>query len=65
MKLPADVCRCHDDDCPQKETCLRWLARHDCGHPRINHAASLWDEMDRDCKHYAECYEPKETPCEP
>lgn len=26
--LPNDFCRCHDDGCPQHETCLRWVDRN-------------------------------------
>lgn len=24
---PADICRCHDDDCPYHEQCRRWIYR--------------------------------------
>lgn len=26
--LLNDVCRCHDDKCEKRETCLRWLERN-------------------------------------
>lgn len=37
MSLPADICRCHDDSCAERQRCRRWLERAtgDC------HAASL------------------------
>ena len=28
-KLPYDICRCHGIDCPLREKCLRFQARHD------------------------------------
>lgn len=28
--LPNDICRCHDNACPQREECLRWLCREQC-----------------------------------
>lgn len=27
--LPRDFCRCHDNDCPDKRNCLRFLHRDD------------------------------------
>lgn len=38
--LPADYARCHDETCPDRERCLRWLGRND-EHPRVVHVASL------------------------
>ena len=26
-KLRNDICRCNDDGCEEKDTCLRWLQR--------------------------------------
>jgi len=40
MKLPHDICRCHDSTCPLKDSCLRYLQRHDTGE-RTPHAESL------------------------
>lgn len=40
MTLPADYARCHDDACPDRERCLRWLGRDD-EHPRLVHVATL------------------------
>jgi hypothetical protein len=28
MALPRDVARCHDQTCPERRDCLRWLDRH-------------------------------------
>ena len=41
MSLPFDICRCHDDGCPEHETCLRWLLREDKG-DRVVHCGSLY-----------------------
>lgn len=27
-KLLNDIWRCHNDECPERETCLRWLERY-------------------------------------
>lgn len=27
-KLPDDICRCHDEHCPEREGCLRFLQRN-------------------------------------
>ena len=40
MTLPADYARCHDDKCPDRERCLRWLGRDD-DHPRTVHVVTL------------------------
>ena len=43
MTLPLDICRCHDDGCSERETCLRWLCRNDGNETdRIPHAKSLF-----------------------
>ena len=26
-QLKNDVCRCHDDTCPERHECLRWIER--------------------------------------
>lgn len=31
MILPADVCRCHDAGCPERQACQRWVYRD---HPK-------------------------------
>jgi hypothetical protein len=36
-RLLNDICRCHDDQCPDRAVCLRWLTR-DTGY---THVASL------------------------
>ena len=28
-RLNDDICRCMDDGCPERESCLRWLCRED------------------------------------
>lgn len=38
-RLPYDWCRCHDDECPKRETCLRWIDRMS-GDPRTVHATT-------------------------
>lgn len=40
-RLLNDVCRCHDDACPERENCLRWLQR-DTGTENTPHAATLY-----------------------
>lgn len=27
MALLNDICRCHNDECPERGSCLRWLER--------------------------------------
>jgi len=27
MPLSNDICRCHDDECPERETCERYIQR--------------------------------------
>lgn len=39
-QLPADYTRCHDDGCPERRTCRRWLARNTLD-PDTPHAESL------------------------
>lgn len=39
-KLPDDVCRCHDDGCPEREECKRYLQRNNGG-VHVVHAATL------------------------
>lgn len=31
MVLSDDICRCRDDECPERETCERWLQRKEGG----------------------------------
>jgi hypothetical protein len=40
-RLPDDICRCRDHDCPIKDTCLRWIQR-DMGSQRLVSADSLF-----------------------
>jgi hypothetical protein len=40
MRLPYDICRCHDEDCPQREDCLRWLDRKKSG-ARTSHVDTM------------------------
>ena len=47
-KLPDDVCRCHDDACPERETCLRFLQR-EIGGIRVVHSATL-RQKDEPCQ---------------
>lgn len=56
--LPSDVCRCHDDLCPEHVTCLRWLQNgpNHCGE-RTPHAASLLipgAPPGSECRYYVE-----------
>lgn len=39
--LPHDICRCHDDGCPERGECLRWLCKDDVGEHVVN-AKSLF-----------------------
>ena len=39
-KLPSDICRCNDNSCSLRETCLRYLLRF-TGAANTPHAASL------------------------
>jgi hypothetical protein len=27
MRINDDICRCTNDTCPERETCIRWLER--------------------------------------
>ena len=38
--LWGDISRCHDDSCPERETCKRWVFR-DTGHDRTPHTTTL------------------------
>ena len=40
-RMKADIARCHDDGCSEREQCLRWLDRNN-PHPRTVHMASLF-----------------------
>lgn len=31
FRLPFDIARCHDDACPDRERCGRWVWREVCG----------------------------------
>ena len=39
-RLPDDRARCHDDQCPSREMCQRWIQR-DRGGPRTPHVTSM------------------------
>ena len=39
--LKGDICRCHDDGCPEKDSCARYVFRN-TGHDQTPHAASLF-----------------------
>lgn len=45
--LPSDICRCHDDDCRDRESCRRWTERYPAtsepSRQAVN-AASLFQE---------------------
>lgn len=44
--LPADICRCHDDHCPQRVRCQRWTQRHVSRNPdHTVHSESLWQPV--------------------
>lgn len=30
-RLPDDICRCWDEECPERQGCLRWTQRADGG----------------------------------
>ena len=42
-----DTCRCHDNSCPARQSCARWLHRNEGG-PGASHIETMRD----DCKHY-------------
>ena len=39
--LNDDICRCHDDGCPDHWRCLRWKQRN-IGGPRLSQCKSLF-----------------------
>lgn len=39
LTLPADVTRCHADECPERETCQRWVQRES---GRVHAQHPLW-----------------------
>jgi hypothetical protein len=41
QRLPNDICRCRDADCPEREHCLRWTQR-DIGGSRLVSAPSCF-----------------------
>ncbi len=43
MKLPNDICRCHDAACDTRYSCLRWLCRG-TGSPQTPHCQSHCNE---------------------
>ena len=43
MNLPADIARCHDDQCEERESCRRWTER-DTDHPNCSHVQSAFQE---------------------
>jgi hypothetical protein len=42
-RLPDDVCRCHDEQCSEREECRRFLQRN-TGGVHVKQAASLRDQ---------------------
>lgn len=49
-RRPAnDITRCHDDSCPSREICSRWVYRDDGG-PRTPHVATM--RFGGGCEHY-------------
>jgi hypothetical protein len=51
--IPNDYCRCHDDTCPKKDTCQRFIYRHQVGERTLN-SDSLWDKDANKCRYYIE-----------
>ena len=41
MTLKDDVCRCHNENCAERHTCLRWLDR-DNGGDWVPHVDSMY-----------------------
>lgn len=41
VTVPEDICRCHDNGCPERNLCLRWMQR-ETGGPRTPHSHSLY-----------------------
>ena len=39
--LSHDICRCHDDGCPEKDTCARYVFRNE-GQKHTPHMVSLF-----------------------
>jgi hypothetical protein len=52
MTLPDDYCRCHDDKCPERGDCMRWLERGRGSYPnaKLVHASSLRLFLDQNGK---------------
>lgn len=46
--LPFDYCRCHNEACPKKEGCLRWLQRNS---GRV-HCKNMSEGQTEGCKHH-------------
>ena len=66
--LTDDICRCHDGGCPERESCLRWIDRHEGG-PRVVAAGSLYpydQPLGQPCTNHIppSWAEPQEVPCE-
>lgn len=50
ISRPAnDITRCHDDVCPSREICSRWVYRDDGG-PRTPHVVTM--RFGGGCEHY-------------
>ena len=50
--LPNDVCRCHDEDCADRDGCRRYTERNKGDGERIPHCESLYIICDGECANY-------------
>jgi len=50
--LPNDVCRCHDEDCAERNECRRYTERNKGTGERIPHCESLYIVCEGECANY-------------
>ena len=48
-RLPNDWCRCHDEQCPVREQCKRWLDRANDGRNHVVHMLGSPRQPDGNC----------------
>ena len=54
MRLPDDVCRCHDNSCYRRRNCLRWIERNNGGErtPRAETMFPYGDQLWEKCEYF-------------
>jgi hypothetical protein len=48
--LPMDICRCHNEDCPLRQECARFVFRFDT---KLGTSHTTYEPDDEGCAHYA------------